>query len=282
MKTCKSLGKIWLQWISFISCLALFCYISRWLPYTFAGVSDFRDLINNCFFNVSIPGFPVVAGSIWYLPIYFVCILVNTVIMAVFQKNARKKELCMTYMFLLAAVFLWVSHRGSFFVLNDLYFLFYSFFWMLGYNRMGKMKSVRKLAGVMVIVAVGFCLSSYLLNFRLYDIQSAKFHPTIKYGIASMPAILIAKYLDGKYNRFNKIFVHIGRSAVFYYFGQGVGSSLNYYVVNQLAINNWFLKWIITFLINCLVTAAVAECMRMTYNAVKSLGNRALRKLPSS
>lgn len=232
VKTCKSLGKIWLQWIYFITCLALFCYISKWFPYQFVGVSDFRDLINNYFFNVSISGFPVVAGSIWYLPVYFECILVNTITMAVLHNKAQEKELCMTYMFLLAAVFAWVSHRGTFFVFNNLYFLFYSFFWMLGYNRLGKVESVKKLIGTLIIVVAGFCLSSYLQDLRLFDIQSAKFHPTIKYGIVSMPAILIAKFFEGKLNHFSKLFVHIGRNAIFYYFGQGVGSSVNYYVVN--------------------------------------------------
>lgn len=271
VKTCKGLGKIWFQWIYFISCLALFCYISRYLPREFVGVSDFRDLVSNYFFNVSIPGFPVVAGSIWFLPVYFECVLVNTIIVAVLQNKAQEKELCMTYMFLLATIFAWVSYRGTFFVLNNLYFLFYSFFWMLGYNRLGKIKSAKKLIIALLIVAAGFCLSSYLLDLRLYDLQSAKFHPTIKYGVASLPTILIAKFLDGKFDRFNKILVHIGRNAIFYYFGQGVGSSINYYVVNMLIINNWLLKWSVTFLINCLVTAAVAEGMRLTYNAVKSL-----------
>lgn len=272
--TCKSLGRIWLQWICFISCLALFCFISRWFPCQFSGVSDFRDLVNNFFFNVSIPGFPVVAGSTWYLPIYFECILVNTVIITVFQKYSSKKELCILYMYLLVVVFAWVSYRGTFFVLNNLYFLFYSFFWMLGYNRLGKIKSVRKLVGALIITAAGIFLSSYLQGLRLYDIQSAKFHPTIKYGIVSMPAILIAKHMDGKFDRFNRLLVHIGRNAIFYYLGQSVGSSLNYYVVNMLAVNNWLLKWIVTFLINCLVSAAVAEGMRLTYSAVKSVCGR--------
>lgn len=271
VKTCKSLGKIWFQWIYFIFCLALFCYISNYLPHQFAGVSDLRDLVNNFFFNVSFQGFPVVAGSIWYLPVYFVCILINSIIAAALKNHTLEKELCRTYMFLLAIIFAWVSYRGSFFVVNDLYFLFYSFFWMLGYNRLGKTESVKKLVGSLAIVIVGFCLSSYLLDLRLLDIQSAKFPPTMKYGFASMVVIFIAKYFDGKIKRFNKIFVHIGKNAIFYYFGQGIGSSLNFYVVNWIAISNWPLKWIITFIINILVTATIAEFMRVTWNTIKIL-----------
>lgn len=156
-------------------------------------------------------------------------------------------------------------------MVNDLYFLFYSFFWMLGYNRLGKTESVKKLVGSLAIVIVGFCLSSYLLDLRLLDIQSAKFPPTMKYGFASMAVIFIAKYFDGKIKRFNKIFVHIGKNAIFYYFGQGIGSSLNFYVVNWIAISNWPLKWIITFIINILVTATIAEFMRVTWNTIKIL-----------
>lgn len=272
LKTSKGLGKIWIQYIYFISCLALFCYVSKWLPHEFTGVSNLRDLINNYFFNCSIPGFSVVAGSVWFMPVYFFVILINTMIMTAIQKSTRTRELCFLYMILLMVCFLWINY-GSYYlsVLNEKQFLFYSFFWMLGYNRVGKMKSAGKLAVSLGITACGFCFCSYLLNIPLYDIQSAKFPPSAKYAFASMVIILIAKYFEGKSRKFNKFFMHIGRNAIYYYFGQGVGSSLNYYVIDWLDISNWFLKWVISFLINIVVTSALAELIRVTYNALNNI-----------
>lgn len=272
VKTCKGLGKIWLQYICFISCIALFCHASRWLPHEFAGVLDLRDLVNNYFFNCSIPGFPVVAGSIWFMPVYFSVILINTIIMAVIQKSTRTEEFCFLYMNLLAICFLWISYVPYYLAaLNEKQFLFYSFFWMLGYNRVGKTKSVGRLAVALGITACGFCVCSYLLNIPLYDIQSAKFPPTVKYAFASMVVILISKYFEGKLRKCNMLVVHIGRNAIYYYFGQGVGSSLIYYAIDWLDISNWFLKWIITFLINIAVTVALAELIRVTYNTINNI-----------
>lgn len=270
VKTCKGLGKIWLQFIYFISCLALFCYISRWLPHPYVGVSDVGDLINNYFFNMSFPDFPVVTGSMWFMPVYFFVVLINTIIMAAIQDSAHAGQLRSLYMIFLILCFLWVNHSLYYLaVLNERQFLFYSFFWMLGYNRVGKTKSAGGLAMALGICVCGSCFCSYLLHIPLYDIQSAKFPPTAKYAFASMLVIFIAKYFEGKIQKFNRLLVHIGKNAIYYFFGQGVGSTVNYYVVDGLAINNWLLKWVITFLINIVVTAFVAELIRVSYNTIR-------------
>ena len=78
--------------IFFVSTLAIFCFISKWSPAYFQGVSDIGDLANNYMFNVSIPGFCVVAGSIWFMPIYAVVVFVNSVILTLIQKSDNKGE----------------------------------------------------------------------------------------------------------------------------------------------------------------------------------------------
>lgn len=104
----------------------------------------------------------------------------------------------------------------------------------------------------------------------VWDIQSAKFPPTIKYAFASMLVILIAKFIEPHIHHVGKLFVHIGENAIFYYFGQGIGSSINYYVIKAVQVEPWFIKWVITFGINVLITIVVAEFLGRTYKWVRA------------
>ena len=107
----------------------------------------------------------------------------------------------------------------------------------------------------------------------IYDIQSAKFPPSLKYGFASLVAIIIIKHLEKLGGQFNCFINHIGRNAIFYYFAQGIGSSLNYYVVDIIELSNWFVKWCITFVVNVFITVCIAESLRKLYILVIFLYN---------
>ena len=134
-------------------------------------------------------------------------------------------------MWLVLASFVWVYYGKFFFGIDALYFLFYSFFWILGYNRKGKCKKWYSLLCMLALCIMCCAFCSYLQELPIYDLQSAKFPPSIKYGCASMITILTEKYFDGCKERYNIILMHIGRNAIWYYFAQGIGSFLNYYVV---------------------------------------------------
>lgn len=263
-RTCRSLKGLWLKWIYFIALLAAFCAISsKILPITFGGAANLRDLIYAVFFNVNFPGFPVVGGSIWFMPIYFVVILGNTIVMLICQKSAETDMLKRTYMFLLAVSFVWLCFGGYFLGLDAKYYLFYSFFWMLGQNRVGRDASYLQLMKRILVMLIGICFSSYVFDIALLDIQSAKFPPTIKYGFVSMIAIYVAAFFDGTIK--SRFLTHIGKNAIFYYFGQGVGSSLIYYFVNSFVTDLWFLKWCMAFGINVIVTVIIAELLARSY-----------------
>lgn len=270
-KTLKSLGKIWLKWIYFILLISVFCILSYKLPLSFQGVSDFRDLVNNFFFNVSIPGFCVIGGSIWYLPYYFVVILSNTIIMCLIARKENENEVKKIYTIMLGVVFLWICYGKYFFGLDLQYFLFYSFFWMLGMNGFGKTKTFYKFVLAIIISLLGIIIWSYLQGLPLYDLQSAKFPPTMKYGCASMLVIIIAKYFEMYKKTYNKFLVHIGKNAIWYYFGQGVGSSLCYIWVDKIQLNYWFVKWLIIFVINIFITICIAEFLNITYGMIQKI-----------
>lgn len=266
IRACKGLGKIWIKWIYFISALALVCLMTRYTPLVFEGVTDLRDLINNYMFHVSIPGFPVVGGSIWFMQYYFMVIFVNAIIMTIIEKSQQSRDLKKIYNILLGILFIWVSYDHYILGMDCSYFLFYSFFWMLGQNRKYiRINTVHNLIADIIIIGGGFAVSSYLLNIPIYGIQTAKFPPTLMYGFFSMFVIVLALYFESHIKKYNRLLVHIGQNAIFYYFGQGIGSSLNYYAVEKLLISNWFVKWCITYLLNVFITIMISELLSFSY-----------------
>lgn len=269
-KMLKSLGKIWIKWIYFITLVSILCVLSYKLPWRFQGVTDFRDLINNYFFNVSIPGFCVIGGSVWYLPHYFVVIFINTILMCLIAEKENEKKLKYIYMLILGIVFLWICYGNYFLGLDIQYFLFYSFFWMLGLNGCGKTKRFSQFISALVVAILGIAIWSYLQGLPLYDLQSAKFPPTMKYGCASMIVIIVAKYVEKYKKTYNKVLVHIGRNAIYYYFAQGISSSLCYIWVDKIQVHNWFIKWMSIFGINVLTTICVAEFLSVSYKKIEN------------
>lgn len=261
----------------FIAMISIVCFCSKLTPKTFQGVENFRDFCNNCFFNVSFKGFPVVAGSIWFMQYYFIVTFANAIVLMLIQKSDRADKLKKTYMLLLIIGFMWVSYGKYLFGMNDLYFLFYSFFWMLGFNRVGCIKSRIGVISAIILCPTGYIITSYLQDLPIYDIQSAKFPPSLKYGFASLIVIIIVKHFERSEFHFNCFLNHIGRNAIFYYFAQGIGSSLNYYVVEIIQISNWFVKWCITFVINVLITVCIAELLRKLYIQCAYLLNWCIR-----
>ncbi len=268
VKTAKSLGMIWFKWIFFILCLSLFCWISQYLPWPFEGVHDFRELVNNFFFNVNIAGFPVVKDSVWFMEYYFVVVIINTIVIMLIQSSNRADELKKFYMLILAFAFAWASYGKYVLGLELLFFLFYSFFWMLGYNKMGKAKSKLGLMVAFLVIIGGFCICSYLQDIPLYNLQQAKFPPTLKYGFASVLIVIVMKWCESYIHTPNGMLCHIGRNAIYYYFAQGIGSTLNYYVANSIRIGNWWIKWPITFVVNVIVTIFIAEFLRLLFNSI--------------
>lgn len=268
MRSCKSLLNIWYKWVFFISVVSLFCFFSKVFPYSFEGVSDIRDLFQNYMFNVSIPGFCVIAGSIWFLPYYFVVLAVNSIVMMILQKSDKEAEYKITYMAILLGLFVWISYGKYFLGLDLRFFLFYSFFWMFGMNRKGMTKNIQQLICIVLLLIISTIFVSYLQGLPIYDLQSAKFPPSIKYGLVSLISVVIAKFFDGKYTAKNNFIEHIGKNAIFYYFGQGIGSSVNYFMVNMINLNNWIIKWMLTYVINVIITIFIAEVLALIYSKV--------------
>lgn len=275
----KGIGKIWAKWIYFISVLSIVCFMTRYLPIKFASITSFKELISNYMFQVSFPDLPVVSGSIWFMQWYFLTIFINTIVLNILEKNKKNyNESKKIYCIILIFLFIWISYGFYFFDINN-YIIFYSVFWMIGQIRNEiNINSIKKLFIFLIIIVIGYFITGYLFDIPFYDIQTAKFPPTIIYGFASLVIIIIAIYLEPHVKKYNKFLVHVGKNAIFYFFAQGIGSSLNYYIVENVNASIWFSKWIITYLCNIIITVIIAESLAYTYKLLENLIIKAQNK----
>lgn len=286
VKASKGLMEIWKKWVYFITVLAVFCLFLSHFKFNVAGVVDLKDLLKNYMFEVSFNGFPVVGGSIWFMQYYFLVIFFNTLILTILQKSHRADELKKWYCILILAVFVWVSY-GRYFFNIDSWFIFYSFFWMLGYNRKYiKIESHKIFFRGIICIGLGVLFFSYIQGLSLSEMQMAKFPPSLMYGFFSLVTIFLVMYLEPFCIKHNKLLVHIGQNAIFYYFGQGIGSSVNMWIVPQIEIENWFAKFLITLTCNILITGLIAEFLAWTYRqlsldikSIRSRSGEAMKKI---
>lgn len=201
------------------------------------------------------------------MPYYFVIVLINQIILSAMSVNKEKYEKYKKwYCGLLLVLFVWIITENDFFGINQYYF-FYSFFLIFGLlSSVFREKILQNFVISIVFLFAGYIVSCYLMNMPLLDLQSSKFPPNLPYLFASMLIIFMTMFFDEYIKSPNKFIVHIGKNAIFYFIAQGVGGSLIYFVVPELDIGQWFIKWIIVFFINTLITISTAELLSFTYN----------------
>ena len=138
------------------------------------------------------------AGALWFIPHYFIAVLINTAITIIFSKTNDPQRLNKWYCLMLCIIFICVM-SGRFFFNFDLYLLFYAFFWMLGYNRKNiNISTKSKLLKWLIFILVGYFISSRGSGISFWNVQGAKFPPSIQYGFWSMPMILLALFFEQK------------------------------------------------------------------------------------
>lgn len=95
--------------------------------------------------------------------------------------------------------------------------------------------------------------------------QNNKFPPNIVYLVYSMITILIAIYCKSFYHNRVCFINYIGKNAIWYYYSQGISSSLLFYCVPMVNVG-WILKLLIMFILNLLMVIIIAEIFKRAYD----------------
>ncbi len=234
---------------------------SKYVPLNISDVPQWQNLGNWYLHQyTNVDTFPVVMGSFWYLKVYFILTVFGVLILRFFSKHINWFiGLCfgLTFLFNVLPQFYPTGQVG--------YVALYLGVFLIAHQLKGKKiptKWVPFLYGILLLI-LGFLFWNFGEELFL-RMNKAKFPPKLLYVFWSSFSLLTLFVL---YNRVkiskNNFITHIGKNAIFYYFAQGMSSSLVYFIVVLLKDSlPWGILLLLIFAINILLAVIIAEGLK--------------------
>lgn len=208
--------------------------------------------------------FPVVMGSFWYLKVYFILTVFGVLILKFFPKHINWFIgicIALTLLFNLFPEYYPTGQVG--------YVAFYLAIFLIG-NRMRGKKIQGRFIPVLYILVAGALLWMFWFYGPdiFYKINKNKFPPKIPYIIWTLFSIvtLLVLYNRLKVKKENFI-TYIGQNAIFFYFAQGISSSLVYFLAVPLKENmHWWILMILIYFINIILAFIISAGLKKADN----------------
>lgn len=204
--------------------------------------------------------FPVVMGSFWYLKTYYIVTILGVLALRFFQKHIS------WIIGICVALTLIFNFIPNYYPTGQVgYTAFYLAIFLLAFQLKGK-----KLYQYQIFTLVGFVVLSYLAMFIYYGwdifylINKQKFAPKIPYIVWSFLSLFIVFVF---YNRLKftteNLLSFIGKNAIFFYFAQGISSSLVYFIIPFFKEKlHWSVLMILIYLVNVLLAIFLAKILK--------------------
>lgn len=214
--------------------------------------------------------FPVVMGSFWYLKVYFILTVFGVLILRFFPRHIISFIILCFGLTVVFNLFPWYYPSGQ-----VGYVAFYLGLFLLAHELKGKKipkRWIPILYGILIAILI-FLLWNFGKDI-LMTMNKAKFPPKLLYIFWSCFSLLT---LFSLYNRLkiskNNFLTYVGQNAIFYYFAQGVSSSLVYFIVVPLKDKmEWWILMIVIFMMNIILAVIIAELAKR----IDALGWKAL------
>lgn len=234
---------------------------TKYVPKNISNIPQWQNLGNWYLHQyTNADTFPVVMGSFWYLKVYFILTVFGVLILRFFSKHISWFiAVCfgLTFIFNAFPQFYPSGQVG--------YVAFYLGLFLAAHQLKGKKiptKWVPIIYGVLVLIFI-FLFWNYGKELFL-KMNKAKFPPKLLYIFWSGFSLLTLFVL---YNRVkitkNNFLTYIGKNAIFYYFAQGISSSMVYFLVVPLKDElPWGILVIVIIAINILLAVIIAEGLK--------------------
>lgn len=265
-RTIHSLIDLYGKYVFFIT-----CYFILLIPQCqTGGVNNYLAYLS--FVNLEPTKFFVIMGSMWFMPVYFTVVpFCMLVINGINKSGNDTTRLLKQFILICFILFVWnQSGMGYLFLSREM--LFYSVFFLLGYLlKETKINSIKLFFFIEVfLISVAIALAK-LMGVDISNIQSLKFPPHIIYMILSMLAITIALFFKEKvYPSKSNFFVWVGKNAIWFYFAQGIASTVIYKLVERL-LCVWYIKLPICIITNICLTLMVVCIIKWLYSYVQKV-----------
>lgn len=224
--------------------------------------------------------FPVVMGSFWYLKVYYILTVLGVLILRFFPKHINWFiGLCIA-LTLIFNVLPWLYPTGQ-----VGYVAFYLAVFLIANKMRGKKIPTKMIPLLYAIVAVLLTWMFWHYGSDIfYKINKNKFPPKAPYIIWTLFSLvtLFVFYNRLKITKENFI-TYIGKNAIFFYFAQGISSSLVYFLVVYLNEKMpWWILMILIYVINIILATMIAKILKKVDNLGWNILEFLRRKTASS
>lgn len=267
-KTFLNLLKIWFQYAIFILMLDIICNVI-WHSETFSAPNFLAQLV----FAGSTAELPVVSASMWFMPVWIPIVLVGssvTVFLKSYPKGVQNKWYFYTITFLLIGVFQCsITNKETWFLMSR-NFCFYMIFYLLGYVAADYHPHwrLRRYLGICAVLLLSWFIVSQSFQIPAKGLQETKFPPHLMYLVASLFSIVTTIYLRDKIHQLMErcsIVCFVGRNALAFYFTQGIGASLIYYVYPHIISRGPYVTLAACFMVNLAITGILGLLLIQIY-----------------
>lgn len=208
--------------------------------------------------------FPVVMGSFWYLRVYFILMVFGVLILRFFPKHINWFiGICigLTLLFNILPEIYPSGQVG--------YVAFYMTVFLVANKMRGKTISTKMIPVLYSIVALALMWMFWNYgNDIFYKINRNKFPPKIPYIIWALFSLVTLFVFYNRLKITKESFVtHIGKNAIFFYFAQGISSSLIYFLVVSLKeYMPWWVLMILIYVINMILAFIISAGLKKVDN----------------
>jgi len=201
-------------------------------------------------------------GSFWYLKVYYILTVFGVLILRFFPKHLNWFIVLCGVLTLLFNIFPEIYPSGQ-----VGYVAFYMTIFLIGNKMKGKKIPVKIIPVLYAAVAAALVgLFSFYGNEVFFKISKNKFPPQTPYIIWTLFSLVTLFVFYNRLKITKENFVtYIGKNAIFFYFGQGISSSLIYFlVVPMKEIMPWWVLMILIYSINVILAFLISAGLKKT------------------
>ncbi|MGC4130532.1 MAG: acyltransferase family protein [Bergeyella sp.] len=234
---------------------------SKYVPQNISDVPQWQNLGNWYLHSYSnADTFPVVMGSFWYLKVYYILTVFGVLILRFFPKHIDWFIAICAVLTLIFNIFPEYYPSGQ-----VGYVAFYLAVFLVANKMKGKKIPTKIIPVLYGLVALALVLMFWNYgNDIFYKLNKQKFPPKVPYIIWTFFSLVTLFVL---YNRLKiskpNFFTNVGQNAIFFYFGQGMSSSLVYFLVVPLKDSmGWFWLVLIIYPVNISLAVLFAKGLK--------------------
>lgn len=204
--------------------------------------------------------FPVATASLWFLNLYFIITVLGVIILRFFSNHIAWFVGLSVALAVFFSVFPGYCPAGQ-----TGYVAFYLAVFLIGNQMRGKKISAKAIATLYSLVGAALVWMFWFYGkYVVYDISGLKFPPKLPYIIWTSFSLVTLFSLYGRLVITKENFVtRIGRNAIFFYFAQGISSSMIYLPVVLLKEDTpWWILLVVVYAVNVVLACVISEVLK--------------------